>query len=96
MSEGRGALVNFLLFFRGSGGREREGFPMISDFLGFLILLMRAGLKHLKTLSYLHLRRDETPAPSLAQFLQGAEPGSLPVAGYTGWLCNFFPFNSVL
>ena len=49
MSEGRGALVNFLLFFRGSGGREREGFPMISDFLGFLILLMRAApIKTLK------------------------------------------------
>ena len=46
MSEGRGALVNFLLFFRGSGGREREGFPMISDFLGFLSLLMHAASSH--------------------------------------------------
>ena len=44
---------------------------------------MRAGLilksilrNPVKTLSYLHLRRDETPAPSLAQFFP-AELGQL-------------------
>ena len=66
---------------------------MISDFLGFLSLLMRAAPT--KTLSCLHLRRDETPAPragSVCTFL--LSPSNCSAVRPSGWLFFKFQINA--